>query len=110
MNIRGDLMPLHKRAILLILLIVLLAGTRPTRAQPLLAGKFPSTPLLLGVTKDRTFEGDIWALDGRFAVQRTVNEHNRIPIVSPLGDIFAYQQVPAAYVKQRSDDDNRLAP
>src|SRR5258708_25219043 len=93
-----------------ILLILMLVGALPARAQPQLAGKFPSTPLLLGVTKDRTFEGDIWALFGATLVQRTFNEHNRVPIVSPVGDAVAYLQVPASYVKQRSDDDNRLAP
>src|SRR5579859_1961022 len=103
-------MPLHKRVIPLMLLIVLLVGARQTSAHPQLASKFPPTPLLLGVTKDRTFEGDIWALVGTTLVQRTFNEHDHIPIVSPLGDATAYQQVPVAYVKQRSDDDNRLAP
>src|SRR5215470_6623186 len=102
----------RKPLILLILLVALIGLFRglPIEAQPPLAGRFPNTPLMLAVTKDPTFLGDIYALIGTTLVQHTTNEHNRFPIVSPLGDTAVYLQVPEAYAKLPPSDVNRLAP
>lgn len=98
---------LHKSAIPFTLLLVTLIGALPADAHPRLAGKFPPTPLMMAVTNDRTFEGDIYAIVGSTPVQRTFGERDRPPTVSPLGDYAVYLQVSPSFVKQRSDNDDR---
>src|SRR5437016_1997445 len=103
-------MPLHKLAILLSLLIALLISAWPANAQPQLAPKFPPTPLLVGIRNNRAYEGDIWALQGTVMVQRTTYGHSLQPVVSPLGDSFAFQQIPESYWKPHVAIANRLTP
>src|SRR5258708_4734581 len=103
-------MPRHKLAILVSLLIALLICAWPANAQPQLAPKVPQTPLLVGIRNNRTYEGDIWALQGTVMVQRTTYGHSLQPVVSPLGDSFAFQQIPESYLKLQAANNNGLVP
>ncbi len=80
---------------------------------------YPSTPLLIGIRQGQSYpyQGDVWAWGGSEWIQRTANGYTYWPIVSPKGDVFAYQQASPEYVKQTgsqdsndSNDDNSIRP
>lgn len=89
-----------------ILLAVWLRTALPATAQRQDAPKPPLTPLFIGANNGQSLvEGDTWSWDGSRLIKRTINGHNYLPVVSPTGGWFAYQQVSPAFVKQRAAND-----
>src|SRR5579859_2251521 len=89
-----------------ILLAVWLRMALPATAQPQEAPKPPLMPLFIGANNGQSLvEGDTWSWDGSRLIKRTINGHNYLPVVSPTGGWFAYQQVSPAFVKQRAAND-----
>jgi hypothetical protein len=92
------------------ILVIASVGAPPACACPEPAARLPGTPLLITVRRGAVFAGDIWAWRGSELIQRTGSGLCFVPVVSPAGDWFAYQQIPAAYVKQSTADEDRPAP
>src|SRR5579871_6648173 len=92
------------------ILVISSLSVPPVWANPGLAARLPDTPLLIAVRKGQSLSGDIWAWHSSTLIQRTSSGLCFVPIVSPAGDFFAYQQIPDAYSKQSPSDEDRPAP
>jgi hypothetical protein len=103
-------MKLRKLAMLVAILNISLLDVPPVWANPGLTPRFPDTPLLIAARKGQSLSGDIWAWRGSELIQRTGSGLCFVPIVSPVGSAFVYQQIPAAYAKQSASDEDRPVP
>ncbi len=102
-------MQFGKFGALIITFLVIALGAFPSRAfstplasSPSPTPKAPPMPLFIGANNGVTLdEGDTWVWDGKRVIKYTINGHNYLPVVSPTGDSFVYQQVTPAFVTQR---------
>jgi hypothetical protein len=104
------MLKLRTLTVLAAILVIGSLDVLPTWADPALTPRFPDTPLLIAVRQGQSLSGDIWARRGSALIQRTGSGLCFVPIVSPAGDSFAYQQIPAAYIKLSAPDEDRPAP
>jgi hypothetical protein len=103
-------MRILKMAIIMAVLLICFLNGRQDWASPDSAVTPPRTPLLIGIRKGQSATGDIWAWGGGELILHTDNGLCFVPLLSPLGDSFAYLQVPAVYARQGHSNEDRPTP
>jgi hypothetical protein len=87
---------LFRKLTILVAALVTYSVGEPSLAAPQAAAKLPNTPLLVAVREGQGFVGNIWAWRGSALIRRTNSGLCFVPVVSPAGDWYAYQQIPTA--------------
>jgi hypothetical protein len=103
-------MQLRTLATIVVLAVTASLNVSMAQAGPLFAAGTLRVPLLMGVREGQRATGNIWALYNSVLIQRTSGGLSLVPVVSPIGDSYAYTRIPTDFVKESSGSTDRPSP